>query len=228
MDYTYSFDAANVRLALGGAPGVLRAVDADVRQRVGRNLGFAELAADARQSLDESNVSEAFSSNLTAGSTNGAAYRRLLASASFHGDASGFLPIDLGATYGRVSSDGPTFEQFVVGGPTATLLDASLLTQRVAMPAIPLGIASGDRVATFRVATSLAGLSPYYWGASARTGGGRFEQWHRVVGAELTIDQTPVPVLGVPGARLAAGIAESLDSPFRHRTHGYLVVSLRP
>jgi hypothetical protein len=203
-------------------------VDAGVRKTVARSLGFAELAADARQSFDQSNVSEAFSSNLSAGSTNGMTYRRFLASASVRGGASGFLPIDFAATYGRMSSDLPTFEQFVVGGPTAMLLDASLLTQRVAMPALPLGIASGDRVATFRVATSLAGLSPYYWAASARTGSGRFEEWHRVVGAELTIDQTPLPVLGVPGARLAAGIGESLDFPFRHRTRGYLAVALRP
>jgi hypothetical protein len=228
VDYRHSFDAADMRLALGGGPGALRATDAGVRQSVSRNVGFAELAADARQSRDQSNASETLSSNLTAGSTNGTSYRRLLASAAFHGSVSGLLPIDLEATYGRVSADAPEFEQFVVGGAPATLVEASLLTQRTAMPALPLGIASGDRVATFRVATSLAGLTPYYWGASVRSGGGPFDQWHRVVGAELTIDQAPLPVLGVPGARLVAGVGESLDLPFRDRTRGYVLISLRP
>lgn len=228
VDYRYSFDAADVRIALGGAPGVLRTMTDGERESVSRNLGFTELAADARQSLDQSSASEAFSSNLSVGSTDGTNYQRFLAKVLFHGSTSGFLPIDLGATYGRVSSDAPTFERFVIGGPTAPFVDASLLTQQAPMPALPLGIASGDRVATFLVATSLAGLTPYYWGASARTGSGRFEQWQRVVGAELTIDQTPVPVLGVPGARLVSGIGESLDFPFRHRTRGYLLISLRP
>jgi len=42
------------------------------------------------------------------------------------------------------------------------------------------------------------------------------------------MDQTPLPVIGLPGARLVAGVGESLDAPFARRTRGYAVVTLRP
>jgi hypothetical protein len=103
-----------------------------------------------------------------------------------------------------------------------------LLTQRLSVPALPTGVVGGDRVLTYRAATSLAGLSPYFFAASAGFATSRFEDWHRVVGLELTADQSSVPVLGLPGARLLAGIGYSLDEPVRHQTRGYLAVTLRP
>jgi hypothetical protein len=224
-DYTHVFDAGDMRLGLGASPGALHM---RAGPNVARSLLFSEVAADARQIGDRSRLTEVLGANLTAGSTGGGdAYRRLTASIAVHAGGMGLLPADLSVAYGRVSARAAPFEQFVVGGPPPGIVDTSLLTQRIPMGALPLGVAGGDRVATFRASTNVGGLSPYYWSASTRLGSGRFATWHRVVGVELTIDQTPVSVLGLPGARLTAGVGHSLDDPFRHETRGYFGVSLR-
>jgi hypothetical protein len=226
LDYGHAFDVADLRVGLGASPAAL---DNRTVPNVARSLAFAELAGDARQGGDRWRSSETLVANLAAGSTGGGdAYRRLIATFGVHAGGSGLLPLDLSSSYGRLSSGAAPFEQFVVGGPTPTLVDPSLLTQRVVMGALPSGVATGDRVASFRISTMVAGLSPFYWGASTRVGAGRFATWHRVAGVELTMDQTPMSVLGLPGARLIAGIGHSLDDPFRHETRGYLTVSLRP
>lgn len=228
VDYSRAFDLADLRLAVGAAPGALRTTGAAAGRNSGRNLFFGEVAGDTRQSRDAMRLSEALAANFSAGSTAGVDYRRLVATLGFHMEGSGVFPVDLSGSYGRVSSWGAPFEQFVVGGLASTLVDQSILTQRVAIGALPIGVAAGDRVASFRASTTLAGLSPFYWGASTRVGRGRFATWHRVAGVELTLDQTPLSVLGIPGARLTAGIGRSLDEPFRHATRGYLTVVLRP
>jgi hypothetical protein len=228
-DYAHAFDVADVRLSLGGAPGALHTSRVLGSQDIERNLAFTELAADARQGSDALRAVEALSSNLTIGSTGGGnSYRRLVATSAIHSAMTGFPPLDLRVTYGAVSRGAAPFEQFTLGGLASTLVDPSLLTQQLSMEALPFAVAVGGRAATLRASTNIAGLSPFYWTASARTGPGRFAQWHRVVGVELTVDQSPVPVLGVPGARLVAGVGRSLDEPFRNRTRGYLTVSLQP
>jgi hypothetical protein len=225
-DYTRSFDVADLRLGLGVSPGTLRAFGAP---NVRRSLVFGEIMGDGRQGGDRVRLTEVVGANLTAGSTGGGdGYRRLTASLAIHAGAVDFFPLDFAGSFGRVSTGAAPFEQFVIGGLAPTIVDPSILTQQIAMGALPLALAVGDRVASFRASTNLGGLSPFYWGASTRFGAGRFARWHRVAGIELTIDQTPVPVLGLPGARLTAGVGRSLDEPFRGETRGYLGVSLRP
>jgi Tol biopolymer transport system component len=229
LDYTHSFDISDVRVGFGAAPGQLRSSGAGTSRDDRRNLAFGELAADARQSTERATASESFAGNFAAGSTGGGeSYRRVVGTLALHGGARGFLPLDLTGSYGRVTARSAPFEQFLVGGLASTLIDPSLLTQRIVMGALPLGIAAGDRAALFRVSTDFSGIAPFYWAASARSGDGRFAVWHRVVGVELAIDQGPVSVLGLPGARFVAGVGQSLDTPVRHQTRGYFTVSLRP
>lgn len=229
VDYTHSFEVSDVRIGFGAAPGQLRMSGAGATQNDRRNLAFGELAGDVRQSNDRAAASESFAVNFTGGSTGGGeSYRRVLGTLALHGAPTGLFPLDLTGSYGRVTARSAAFEQFVIGGLASTLVDPSLLTQRIAMGALPLGIGAGDRAASFRASTEFGGISPFYWAASARSGEGRLAVWHRVIGLELTIDQGPVAVLGLPGARLIAGVGESLDAPVRHQTRGYLTVSLRP
>jgi hypothetical protein len=229
VDYTHAFDRADVRVGVGGAASALRTSAAIRSQDVARNVAFVEMAADARQGSDLLRSFEVFSANLATGATGGGnPYRRLLASGALHGVMMGFAPLDLAAAYGGISRGAAPFEQLALGGLPSTLVDPSLLTQQLSTGALPLGVAVGDRAATLRASTSIGGLSPFYWTGSARTGPGRLARWHRVVGIEITIDQSPIPVLGVPGARLVAGVGRSLDEPFRDRTRGYLTISLRP
>lgn len=227
FDYTHSFDRADVRVAGGGSLGLLSTRETSTI-RMNRGLGFGELAASARQSGVAASASEGMVAHITGGQTGGDEYARFLASAALRVAIRGFPFLDAGTSYGRVSTSAPSFEQFVVGGLPSNLVDPSVLTQRLSVPALPTGVAGGDHVLTYRAATSLAGLSPYFFAASADFATNRFDDWHRVIGVELTVDQSSVPVLGLPGARLVAGVGYSLDAPARHQTRGYLTATLRP
>ena len=227
VDYTHSLDRADIRIGLGGSLGTL-ATRQSLPIDESRDLYFGELAATVRQSGAAASASEAVAANASRGETGAAEFVRSFASLAGHLAVRGFPALDAGTSYGRVSTSAPSFEQFIVGGLPSNLIDASLLTQRISVPALPSGVAGGDRVLTGRAATSLAGLSTYFFAASTSFATNRFGEWHRVVGLELTLDQSPVSVLGLPGARLVAGIGYSLDAPVRHQTRGYLSATLRP
>ena len=227
MDYIYSLDRADIRVGIGGSLAGLGARE-QFSLDLSRNLFFGELGATLRQSGAAGSASEAFTAHGTGGETGSADYARYLASVAGRLAMRGLPLLEAAASYGRVSTSAPSFEQFVVGGLPSNLIDASLLTQRVSVPALPSGVAGGDHVVTYRAATSLAGLSPYIVAASAAVAVNRFAEWHRVLGLELTVDQSSVPVLGLPGARLVAGVGYSLDEPLRRQTRGYLSATLRP
>ena len=227
VDYTHSLDRADIRVGIGGSLGQL-ATKETLSIDASRALAFGELAANVRQSGEAATASESIVTHVTWGETGSVEYQRFVGSAAAHLAVRGFPALDAGTSYGRVSTSAPTFEQFVIGGLPSNLVDASLLTQRLNVPALPTGVAGGDRVLTYRAATTLAGLSPYFFAASAGFATNTFENWHRVAGLELAVDQSSVPVLGLPGARLVAGIGYSLDEPVRRQTRGYLTVTLRP
>jgi hypothetical protein len=138
------------------------------------------------------------------------------------------IPLDLGGSYGRVSSDAPPFELFSIGGLASTLTPAAILTQRIFMPALPATVSTGDQLLTYRAATSIAGLTPFLWGGSTRTGVGRFDAWHRVYGVDFEVNQSALSVLDTPAARLLVGVAYSSDAPFAHQTRAYGLISFRP
>jgi hypothetical protein len=227
IDYIHSLDRADIRLAVGGSLSRLTTRDQDALT-ISRDLAFGEFAASVRQSGGAGSASESVVGHVTGGKTGGGQYERFLVSAAAHLAVRGFPALDAGGSYGRVSTTAPAFEQFVVGGLPPNLIDASILTQRLSMSALPPGVAGGDRVLTYRVATSLAGVAPYVYAASAGFATNRYGDWHRVMGLEMTVDQSTVPVLGLPGARLVAGIGYSLDAPVRRQRRGYFATTLRP
>ena len=227
-DYSYAFDRASIRASLGGSVGRMAFGESFGTVPRARDLAFGELAGAARQIGDALSFSQSVLVHGDVGETASETFERLVVSVGGRAGVKGLLPLDVGATYGIVSEDANGFEQFVIGGLPTALVDPSLLMQRITMGVLPTGVAGGTRVLTYRVSTSLFGLAPYYWGGSTQFSSNDFNRWHRVFGAELTIDQTPVSVLGVPGARLLAGVGRSLDPPFADRTRGYLVVLLRP
>lgn len=227
-DYTHAFDLADVRV--GGGVSHMRIDDAFSNVAPGaRSVAFGELSGTARQTRDGASASETLTLHGSLGRTDaGGRFERTMASLVLRSGGDRMLPAELSAVYGRVSPSASAFERFLIGGLPSTLVDGSLLTQRLAMPALPLGVAIGERAVSVRAATTLGLLTPYYWAASARDGAGRFDRWHRVAGLELAIDERALFVLGTPGARATAGIARSLDAPFARRTRGYVTIVLRP
>lgn len=229
VDYARSFDGWGALLTAGASPEwVTQKPAVPIEIGVARYLGFGEVRAAFRQIGDAIEATESIAAHGTVGRTGSKSFDRELVSAGFHVGTDLAAPIDLGATYGRVNTDAPAFEQFSIGGLASTLTSTAILSQRVVMPALPATVATGDQVLTYRAATSIAGLTPYLWGGSTRSGAARFQIWHRVYGVDFELNQSALPVLGTPTARLLVGVARSLDAPFAHQTRAYGVVSFRP
>jgi hypothetical protein len=227
--FSRASDAALLRASGGASLMGVRPGAGGRDESFSRAIGFAEAGISARQIGDDVSLTEAISIHGTAGrDIDAQSFRRGRVSGAFQVGGRRVLPLDFAAVYGRVSPRNSSFERFLIGGLPPTLIDSSLLSQVIPMPALPAAVASGSEVFTYRAATRFGLLAPFYWGASTRESAGGFAQWHRVYGAELLLDQVPLPVLGTPGARLSAGIARSLDAPVAGATRGYLIVALRP
>src|SRR6185436_6140523 len=131
------------------------------------------------------------------------------------------IPLSASATYGRTNDDAPLFERFSLGGGPSPIIDRAVLTQRIAMPALPAGISVGSSVFTYRGAVSVQPFSWYFWAGSTAGPGERFRTWNRVVGAEFVMAVPPITPAGTPAARGQIGLGESLDAPFRRRLRAY-------
>lgn len=229
IEYARSFDTWGARLSAGASPEwITQKSPLPIEIGFGRYLGFADVRAASRQIGDEFQVSESMAAHGTLGQTDGNGFDRELVSAGLRVVSDYTIPIDLSGTYGRVSSDAPPFELFSIGGLTSTLTPPAILSQRIFMPALPATVATGNQLLTYRAATSFAGLTPYFWGGSTRSGVERFETWHRVYGADFELNQSALSVLGTPTVRVLVGVAYSLDTPFAHRTRAYGLISYRP
>jgi hypothetical protein len=230
LDYDHSFDMAQLRAAVGGSLARMALLDRPTPAHGQRQLAFTELGGAARQTGDGPSVTESLWLHGSAGRSGAptSAFVRVVVTAGLRTAGRGVLPLDLSASYGSVSDDADPYEYFLIGGSPSALIDRSLLSQRVTMPAVPIGVAVGRRAAWYRAALPFGVITPFYWGGSATLFGERLTEWHRVAGVELTFDMPPVPVAGTPGGHLVAGVARSLDAPFAGRTEGYLSVVLRP
>jgi Tol biopolymer transport system component len=229
IDYARYFDTWGSRLSAGVSPEwVTQRPPLPIEIGFGRYLGFADVRAAFRQIGDNFQVSESMTAHGSIGKTGGDSFDRELVSAGLRVASEYVIPLDLGGSYGRVSSDAPPFELFSIGGLASTLTPAAILTQRIFMPALPATVSTGDQLLTYRAATSIAGLTPFLWGGSTRTGVGRFDAWHRVYGVDFEVNQSALSVLGTPAARLLVGVAYSSDAPFAHQTRAYGLISFRP
>jgi hypothetical protein len=100
------------------------------------------------------------------------------------------------------------------------------LTQRIADPALPLGIAGGRYLLHYRFAT--AGVIPvslYFEGTAA---GDVLHVWHRLYGAELRYVVPPLGFVRIPGVDATAGAGYSIDDPYKYKLRGYLLLRYTP
>jgi hypothetical protein len=142
---------------------------------------------------------------------------------AYAGSARGALTLD--ATYAAVSDGAPVFERPLVGGPTPALFDAGLLSQRLAVPALPTGFRAGRRAAVARVGFGSGLVTPY--ASAVGAGDGRFA-WSRLAGVESRFDGPFAPFARLPRVRVVAGVARIFDEPLRDRTRAYLSATFTP
>ena len=136
----------------------------------------------------------------------------------------GALAVEGDAAIGVVDRNADPIELFAIGGTASPLIDPDLLPQRITMPALPLGVATGSRFATYRVSLPSLALTPYYWAASA---GESLGQWHRIVGLEWTFDMDGFAPARLPGVHARIGAGYSLDEPFRKKARVYIGLRYR-
>jgi hypothetical protein len=129
------------------------------------------------------------------------------------------------ATVGGSDGGGGVFERFAIGGSAPPLTDAPVLSQRIAMPALPVGFAIGTHVKTLRASTALGPVRPFYWIGTTRE---NMTGWARVAGIDADYAVASFPAFAIPAIAIRAGAAYSWDGPFRHRVGVYAGVTYRP
>ena len=190
-----------------------------------RTLAFAQAATAIDFTRGDLLVGADLGLNGSAGQTVGASWQRFVAAASVHvgGRTWGYRG---DVAYGEVNGGAPAFERFLAGGVAPPLTDSAILSQRIAEPALPLGIGYGRAIMRYRFATDAPGpLLAYFDGLSA---GGSLRSWHRLYGAELKFAVPPIGFVHTPAATATAGVGYSLNEPFKYKLRGYLAVRYQP
>jgi hypothetical protein len=209
------------RFGVGASAGRLGSA---VEDRVARSLGFAEYRGAALFTPGEWRIAPSLALLGSVGRTARSSWNRGIVSAGAV-VAYGRMGVRADAWYGAVSGDAPAPELFALGGTAPPLFDPALLAQRVAMPALPAGVAIGDRFASYRVSIPGEGVRPYFWSASV---GDDLRSWHHVVGLEWTYDFEGLWPIGFPSTLVTCGLGYSLTEPVRHDLRGYLTLSYHP
>lgn len=218
---TRDYGLARVQLRVGGNIG---AVDRPGSDRALRGLAFGEArgAMRARRAgyrLDLSGVVHA-----SHGATDGLGFARAIGTVTAD-LATPFGGGRVDATVAGSDGGGGLFERFTIGGWPSPLVDGPALSQRISMPALPVGFNIGTHAKIVRVSSALGPLRPYYWVATTRE---NFTGWSRVAGVDADYAVPAFPAFAIPAIGLRAGAAYSWDTPFRHRVGVYAGVTYRP
>jgi hypothetical protein len=230
IDDARSSEDWSLRYRVGASTSMLDVDSArGIRSSGARPLFFGDAGVSRfqRPGGGTSTVAEALGSALTIGRSADTRFWRSVSTLGL--STSGFTPMPLtaSAVYARTNADAPAFERLSLGGTSSPLLDRELLTQRLSMPALPAGIATGTSAFVYRVSLILNPLSPY-WSAGGVSSGGARIAWHGVVGLEGSQAIGEIPIAGFPAARAIYGIGESLNAPFRRRVRVYASLQLNP
>ena len=232
LDATYTAGTASGRLVrqlgwrresyrLGGSGGRLELRDGSEPST--RTLGFAELELSAR-AFAPTTLGASLAAHASTGRTRSESWARAIGTATLE-----LRRDDLGlraqGTAGRVSRDAPPFEQFVLGGEPPPLTDDAILSQRVAIPALPFASRGADRFVMARGSITGGGFEPYYLLANVGDLSGR---WNRVIGIEQNVVSDAIPLARLPAVRAVAGAGYSLDAPARKEWRLYFFASVRP
>ena len=218
---TRDYGLARVLVRVGGNLGT---VDRPGTDRAMRGLAFGEARGTMRVRRGGYRIDLAAGVNAAHGATDGLGFARAIGTLT----ADVRTPFGGGrleATVAGSDGGGGLFERFAIGGWPSPLVDGLVLSQRIAMPALPSGFAIGSHAKLFRASTALGPLRPFYWIATTRENN---TGWKRVVGVDADYLVPALPAFAVPTISVRAGAAYSWDAPFRHRVGVFAGVSYRP
>ena len=189
-----------------------------------RDLAFAGYTGAANLSPGALTLDGGAGALVTAGKTDGVSWDRLLARASLSLGFDGYL-LHYSAVYTLVGGSAPLFERPVVGGDAPPLTDTALLSQRIAEPALPLGVISSTQILGQRLEDEVGPVGVYY--DRFITLSGRSVS-HDLYGAEIRGTVQPVPFLSVPAVSGVLGTAYSISAPYKYKLRLYLALRYAP
>ena len=127
----------------------------------------------------------------------------------------------------RASAGTPRFEQFSAGGFGAPVHDDATLAQRIAIPSLPVGIATGRGLYELRL-THPAPYLPVTAYAHSVGSTWKLSAHSVVIGAERSIDLAYLGLVGLPRLHAIAGVARVMRGPLHDKGSLYLNVGWRP
>lgn len=206
----------------GGSAGTVPRADPGAESRV---LGFAEYRLGLRQRPGTWRLAQRGHLHGSVGRTGERDWTRWLASGLIEVQARRF-GVAVSGTIGGTDAPPGSVEAFSVGGVDPLLLDAAVVSQRIAMPALPAGRLHGDAVRTARAELlGLLPLRPFLWTGSVD---GDELGWYRVAGLELEGDAEGMPLLRLPSVRFRLGLARTLTEPDEGAWRGWAMIGYRP
>ncbi|HEU5175338.1 MAG TPA: hypothetical protein VFT96_11335 [Gemmatimonadaceae bacterium] len=213
--------------ALGGAAMRMRG-DAAGGARTARRVGWATLELTGWQRLHGIDVTASAQALGDAGRHGDADVAHLTTRMTASVDLPFVPPIRASVLHARDASDPASapFERIVVGGAGSPVLDASLLPQRIAMPALPAGALVGRSSTVARVDLGTGVLAPFLW--TARVPGDSWAGWQRLAGVEGRVGIDRLPIVPLPRVDVIGGAGYSIDRPYKGRLTAYLTVGYRP
>jgi Tol biopolymer transport system component len=231
LDNTWTFDTRAFRYRAGGSAARETseiATIAATRDISTRGLGFVDAGLSLSHRTDAATFAVGIAGNYSGGTSSDRSFHRSTGTLILSASGIGFPTIVGSAMVGAVNSDAALFEQFALGGGPSPLIDQATLTQRVVMPALPVGVQVGSSVIAYRASVVTPTLAFYFWDGSATSLVGNARRWNRVTGAEWSAAVPPVPLVGTPAARAQIGAGLSLDAPLKNRLGVYASLTLNP
>jgi hypothetical protein len=125
------------------------------------------------------------------------------------------------------------FDAFQLGGPEVSLLPVSALSNRIFVPALPVGAWLGADHEGQRAELELGFLpAPVFWERHRLWGYGNGKDgWLSLAGLEYRFRIAPMPIGRLPGLDLRVGVARVLDDPlgdFDDSTRWWMTTVWRP
>ncbi len=131
------------------------------------------------------------------------------------------------ARWHRATRGTPVLEQFSAGGFAPPLADAATLSQRLAMPAFPVGIARGVELFDYRLARPAPWLPVTLYAQSTGTEW-RADRHSAVVGVEQAFELDYLGLVGLPRLQALVGVARIVRGPLHDKGSAYFSLGWRP